>query len=280
MSGRTFLISFVVWSCGSVIGSAAQLPSLSGSGAQSVLTMPFQNNSGNRSFTSTLQIPFGQNPIDFKAPTEKPETNDQPTVSAAQLKVPNKARHALQKAMDALAKGNTVDAAHGMDEALALYPRFSEALAARALSEQHSDPTHALEDAEKAIEYDPHYSAGYVTLASIYTTLHKPDDAIRTLDHASGAGQTYWPTYYEMGRAMASKGDYLGALSQIEKARSFAPKRYPYFHFVRAVIFIGLGNDSAAIEELRAYLREDPKNKMATEAQLLLDQLQTASTRH
>jgi tetratricopeptide (TPR) repeat protein len=295
MLGQKFLISLLVGSCGFMIGSVAQFLNTSGlsspanrggfvvAGQQSVTTIPLPRNSQNNASALVPQIPFGPDAMDrstdLRGPLEKPATNDQSTVSAAQLRVPKKARQALQKAMNSLAKGNSADAARGIDEALDLCPQFSEALAARALSEQNSNPAQALSDAEKALEYDPNYGGGYVASASIFTTLHRPDDAIRTLQRASGITPAFWPVYYEMGRALTSKGEYTAALRQIEKACSLAPRCYPFFRLAKADIFIGLRDDSAAATELRAYLKEEPQGRRVPEAKLLLDKLQATTPR-
>jgi len=230
---------------------------------------------GSQTVSNEVRVAPGQNLVDLRLPPgTNPDANSQPTVSSAQLRVPEKARNALQKARDAAAKKNTADAARYLDKALQLYPLYAEALAMRGVLERESEPETALVDTEKAIEYDPNYGMGYVALGSVYTTLARFDDAIHSLEHAIALVPASWQGYYEMSRALLGKRDYTAALRHIEKACSLAPKDYPFFRLSKAAAFIGLNNRSAAITELQGYLREDPNGEKAVEARKMLDKLQ------
>ena len=233
---------------------------------------------GTQTATNQVRVVPGQNWVDLRMPGKANSGPDsQSTVSAAQLRVPEKARNALQKARDAATKKNTADAARYVDKALQLYPLYAEALAMRAVLEREKDPKTALVDAKKAVEYDPNSGPGYVALGSVYTTLARFDEAVRSLDHAIALIPVSWQGYYEMSRALAGKRDYTAALRHIERACSLAPKSYPFFHLSKAAIFLGLNNSSATAAELQGYLREDPNGEKAVEARRMLDKLQVES---
>jgi len=208
---------------------------------------------------------------------DSPRVDSQSTISSAQLRVPEKARNALQQARNAATKKNTADAARYVDKALQLYPLYAEALAMRAVLEREKDPETALLDAKKAVEYDPNDGMGYVALGSGYPAISRFDEAVRSLDHGIALMPASWQGYYEMSRALAGKRDYIEALRHIERACRLAPKRYPFFHLSKAAIFLGLSNGSAALVELQGYLREDPNGEKAVEARRIVDKLQVAS---
>ena len=234
---------------------------------------------GTQTVTHQVRVAPGQNWVVLRMPgKDSPRVDSQSTISSAQLRVPEKARNALQKAHAAAAKKNTADAAHYVDKALQLYPLYAEALAMRAVLEREKDPETALVDAMKAVEYDPNDGMGYVALGSVYTALARFDEAVRSLDHGIALMPTAWQGYYEMSRALAGKRDYIEALRHLERACSLAPKIYPFFHLSKAAIFLGLSNGSAALVELQGYLREDPNGEKAVEARRIVDKLQVESS--
>lgn len=259
--------------CGSAIADNAQLMRFS-TKFSSFLCGPYVYSSG--VFGPDVQAADGQDSSDLGILTKnRIDIGGQPIVSARQLRVPRKARAALNKAMDALRKHDLTAALHRIGEALVLYPHFSEALAARALIEQGSNPHQALEDSQEALQFDPDYAGAYVALASVYTTLRRPEDAIRTLKSGSSLMPLFWAAAYEMARALASEGNYAAALLQIERASNLAPRPDPLFRLAKADILLGLSDDSAAASELRAYLREDPNGRNASQARITLKKLES-----
>jgi tetratricopeptide (TPR) repeat protein len=127
------------------------------------------------------------------------------------------------------------------------------------------------------LQYDPDYAGAYVALASVYTTLRRPEDAIRTLKNGSSLMPLFWAANYEMARALASEGNYAAALHQIERASSLAPRPDPLFRLAKADILLGLSDDLAAASELRAYLREDPNGRNAPQARTTLKRLESSA---
>jgi tetratricopeptide (TPR) repeat protein len=233
---------------------------------------------GTQTATNQVRVGPGQSWVDLRMPgKDSLRVDSQSTISSAQLRVPEKARNALQKAHDAATKKNAADAARYVDKALQLYPLYAKALVMRAVLERDKDPETALVDAMKAVEYDPNDGMGYVVLGSVYTALSRFDEAVRSLDHGIALMPSSWQGYYEMSRALAGKRDYIEALRHLERACSLAPKSYPFFHLSKAAIFDGLSISSAAVTELQAYLREDPNGEKAVEAKRMLDKLQATT---
>jgi tetratricopeptide (TPR) repeat protein len=124
----------------------------------------------------------------------------------------------------------------------------------------------ARDDAEKAIEYDANFAAGYIVLGAVYNSLGQFDDAIRTLDRAIALLPNSWQLYYEMSYALLGKGDFLGGLRQAERASSLGAGNYPDLHLVKAYCYEGLKNRSAATAEREAFRSFDQRNPVFAEA--------------
>jgi len=267
MSVGVFLVTLSVGACGLIIGAIPQVCD-----AQYV-QQPWQ-----RSLPSASP-PLPQDPMDMMpSSTRRPgssDANGDLTVSAAELKIPSKASAAMQKAREALMKRRTADAARYIAKALEIYPHYSEALAIRGIMERDQDPLKALEDTQNAVEYDPYFGEGFVALGSVYTTIGRPDDAIRALDRATDLMPDCWQVYFELSRALATKRDYLAALDQIQKASSLGPQKDSAFRLVKAHVFIGLKDRASAVAELEAYLQEQPKSEKAPQVRIILEKLQT-----
>jgi tetratricopeptide (TPR) repeat protein len=180
----------------------------------------------------------------------------QATISAAELRVPGKARDAIRKAWFAMRENKLGDAARYIEKALSVCPQYAAALVLRATLEMQDTTSHerARDDAEKAIEYDPNYAAGYIVLGAAYNSSGQFDDAIRTLNRGIALLPTAWQGYYEMSYALLGKGDFLGGLRQAERASSsLGSGNYPELHLVKAYCYVGLKNQSAAKAELEAF---------------------------
>ena len=191
-------------------------------------------------------------------------------VSVVRVNVPAEARSAFEKARDDLENNDPAAAAQDVDRAIEFYPHYVEALTIRSILERDRDPERALADAEKAIAHDPDYGEARVALASVYTSLGKFDDAVRTLDRGIPLAPGFWMGYYEMTRAVLCKQDYAVALGYLEISSDLAPKSYPFLHIARADAFAGLHDNSAAIRELEAYLTEAPQGDQVSQAKIRL----------
>ena len=121
-----------------------------------------------------------------------------PVISVNQLNAPEKARNAMQKAVEAWHLNKLADANIYIDKALRAYPRYAAAFTLHGIIAIDSDPQQASEDIEKAIEYDPNYVPALLVLGTVYNRLGRFDDAARTLDRALLFSPTSWQGYYEM----------------------------------------------------------------------------------
>jgi len=235
-----------------------------------------------------IQVHWGPNSMHLTMrakETSSAGTQSTSTVSTSQLRVPPKARNALEKAREAAIRHDRAEATRYTDKALQLYPQYAEALAVRGSLELESNPEQALADTEKAVEYDPNYGAGYISLGYVYTKFGRFDDAIRALNRAIAIMPDSWVAYFEMSRALTGKRDYMAALHQIDRAWNLVPENYPLsheakavLHLVKSYVLIGLHDYSATVTELDACLKEDPNGENSLPARRLLDRLTTVDS--
>jgi tetratricopeptide (TPR) repeat protein len=199
----------------------------------------------------------------------------------AQLAVPAKARQELQHAEKAIKLSKVAEAKRFLQNALARWPRFADALMLRALIErdQHSLEL-ALADAENAVAYDPNYGKAYIVLGSIYTNLNRCGDAVRSVDHGIEIAPTYWQGHYEMSRALLCTGDFSGALLHANKASAMGSNRYPAVHLMKGYAYLGLKNDTAAKTELETYINLEPNDEARSRAKQILAQLHDPVAQH
>jgi tetratricopeptide (TPR) repeat protein len=191
------------------------------------------------------------------------------TVSVAEYSVPQKARDALHKAEQALAKRNFEDVAKHLGQALSIYPRYAAALTLRGvLSLDKSQPQAAVEDFDAAIHADSSYPVAYTAMGAALNQLHKFDDALRTCERAVTLAPDSWQTYFEMSKAYVGKAEYPQALERLGRAQQLARTDYAPLHLVRAQILLAMHNYNDAVMELQAFLNlapSDPNSEAARE---------------
>ena len=196
----------------------------------------------------------------------------QSTVSVAQLKVPEKARDAYNKARKDIEKQKLDDARKHVEEALKAFPKFSDALALRGILKlDGNDLAGATQDLEAAVQDDQNDAMAYMALGSAYNMQGRYQDAVRVLDHGVGLSPNAWQAYFEMGKSYLGQGDYKEALRQLNKAEDMAPKEYAPVHLVKAHALLGLHDYDEAVSELEAYLQRDPKGPNSDQAREVLD---------
>ena len=212
--------------------------------------------------------------------TNKPtDGNNINVVSVAEYKVPEKARKEMQKAEQAASQRNSPEAAKHVAKALEIYPRYSAALTLRAFLKMDArDESGAIEDLQKAIDYDGSYGLAYVGMGAALNSSKKFDEAIRTLERAQSLMPQAWQPYFEMGKAFLGKASYQEAVHQFDKAESLVPPDFALIHLARGSALIGIQQYPEAVVELEIFLKKDPQGPNTEYAQKLMEKAKTLST--
>lgn len=199
------------------------------------------------------------------------------TVSVAELKVPEKARHLVDKARGALEKNRADEANKYVNEALALAPDYAGGLTLRAaiyLDGNQSDA--AIEDLDHAIQANPTFGPAYLVLGAVYNKLGRFDEALRSLDRSSMYEPKSWQCAFEMAKAWLGKNDFQHALQQVDRAQSLSMgKMTGAIHVVRAYALLGQKDFVKAATELEAYLAAEPAGPSAGSVRTMLARIKT-----
>lgn len=188
-------------------------------------------------------------------------TNDQSgdkTVSVSELRVPDKARHELDKARDAAKKNNIEEARKRIEKALAIEPKYADALVLRGIIElQDNNLGPASQDFNEALQYDPSSAMAYIGSGAVCNMEGRYDDALRELDRGVALNPTAWQAQFEMARANLGKGDFEAALRNANKAADMAPADFTPIHVVKGHALLGMKEYSSAVSEFEAFLSKD-----------------------
>jgi len=196
------------------------------------------------------------------------------TVSVAQLKIPGKARHRLEKAQHLADKNKLDQARTEVDKALKIAPQYAAALTLRGiLAMQQGNAAEALTDLQAAVRNDPNYAMGQIVLGSAYNMLGRFDDAIRQLSRAETIAPAAWQLHFELGKALLGKGDFEQSLRQAAKAAELNDWDYAPVHLVIAHAYLGLKNYEQAVAQLEQYLARAPHGAGSASARQTLDQV-------
>lgn len=200
------------------------------------------------------------------------------SVTVAQLAVPAKAHKTLQKALAAVRKHHRDEARTQVAIALAIWPRYSDALVLSALlylGDRQVDD--AIAAAEKAVRFDETNGMAHIVLAAAHSSRGEYDEALRALERALRFRPDAWQGYVERARAEIGKRQFTAALADANRAGELAPAKTPVIHFLKGSAFLNLNRTSDAVLELQAYLRINPVGDAADKARLIIERSRTTT---
>ena len=194
------------------------------------------------------------------------------SVTVGELAVPGKAHKALEKALQAVRKRRRDEARADIAAALAIWPRYSDALVLSALLFLDDKQTEsAIAAAEEAVRIDRTNGMAHIVLAAGYSSREQYDDALRALEWGLRFRPDAWQGYFERARAEMGKGKFVSALMDANRAGELAPTRIPAIYFLKGSAFLSLNRPSDAVVQFQAYLRTNPLGTKADNARLMLE---------
>ncbi len=200
-----------------------------------------------------------------------------PSVSVAALRIPDKARHLLEKARNAINKNRWQEAEKFVASALMVSPDYADALTTRAILKMIARQTDsALDDLDHAIKSDPESGPAYLVLGAILDDQGRFDEALRSLDRSERTTPNSWQCAFERGKAWLGKQDYEHALQQFNRAESLGGVQVlGEIHILRGYAFLGERHFDLASKEFEAYLSSEPKGEQAGRVRAVLAQVKT-----
>jgi len=195
-------------------------------------------------------------------------------VSAAELKVPDKARKELIKGNEAAAKGDSKKAFEHYEKAIALYPQY--ALAYNNLGATYmnnKDPGHAREAWDKALEADPDLASANANVAKLRILEHNYAAAIPLLEKALSTEPTNPSYLLLMSQAQLFSGHYDQALAYARKVYLTQHAKYEVAHIIAGRALEAENHPDQARIEYEVLLKEAPATPEATEARKSIERL-------
>ena len=152
---------------------------------------------------------------------------NQPITTINELRAPNAARGAVEKAREAILKGKFPEAHGQHDRALKAFPNYAAALMLEGIvNAEEQNFALAEQNLNAAIKADPYYGPAYLALAAFYNDTERYDEALRLLNRAMPLMPTSWMVYLELANTEIGMGKYKTALRHIEQAEALQPRNY------------------------------------------------------
>ncbi|MCS6817847.1 MAG: tetratricopeptide repeat protein [Blastocatellia bacterium] len=191
------------------------------------------------------------------------------TVSLARLSeaIPKEARKEYERGAKESRKGNPQKAIVHFQRALALYPRYVQAL--NDLGVQYlrlNDLAQARAAFQQAIEVDPQAPHPYVNLGFLHLLQKEYEEALAHLQRAVTLDPANWSARMLCGIAFMQTGDLERAESELQKALSLGfPPAASIVRLHLANLFLRRGEYVRALEQSEKYLEEVPNATNAAE---------------
>jgi len=143
----------------------------------------------------------------------------------------------------------------------------------RAAALDKAGRTDELEEALlEIIEADPSYLQAYFRLSTLYTEAGRADDALAVLDRIPGDDKSAAAAIYNVAVKLYNEDDLDAAEVAAKKAAEVDPELAPVRRLL-ARVYLGQGNDAAAIPEIEKFLELAPDDPEAEDERQLLEAL-------
>jgi tetratricopeptide (TPR) repeat protein len=201
-------------------------------------------------------------------------------VSAARLKIPEKAQEEFRKGSKALTDKDWTGAKKFFDSAISIYPEYDVAYnglgSALAGSGNMNDARPAF---EKAISLNPNFAEAERNLARICFAEKKYDEALTLLDRSLSTDPLNAWALTSAANAALLTHHYDQAIAYARKAHSIPHPNSAGVHIVAALAFEATQQPFEAVKEYQLYLDEDPKGRDADRAQKAIQRLNTPAAK-
>jgi hypothetical protein len=204
-----------------------------------------------------------------------PSTGGGASVSAAQLSVPGKAKHALEKAWHATKKNEIGEARKQIANALAAFPRYADALTLSAILDlRDNKPESSLSEAQQAVTCDQTNGMAYIVLAAAHNTLSHFPEALQAVEAGIRFRPDAWQGYFEKARAELGNRQYEPALADAARAEELNRGQTPVIHLLEGDALVHLARYQEAVTQLQLYLAVASNESTAQYGRRLLAEAQ------
>jgi len=225
--------------------------------------------------TVTLSSETAQVSLRF-GPTARPaQAAERNSISAQQLKVPEKARKQYEKALEEAQKGNKEKSLNKLAEALRSYPCYSDALTLNSVLDLQSGRAKAAADeAQRAIGCDGSNGKAYVVLGAALNVQQEYEEAIRTLNEGIRFQPDAWQPHYELGKSLLALHRTREAVAELKRAEGLAHNSFPPLHAAMATALMQMNDYQDARAQCLLFLKTAPEHPEAAKVRKILSQIE------
>jgi len=198
-----------------------------------------------------------------------------PTVSAQDLSVPDKAREAFSKGMEAHARGDESEAQDDLEQALAIYPNYVRAHNnLGVLYLKAGLKIKAFVEFSKAVELDPKFAPGFVNLAKVSISDGNFAEAEPALKKAIEADPSALNAMRLLCQTEFQRQEYPQFLETQRHIHQLTREpEYADLHLVAGEILVSQGKNQEASAEYRLFVDENPNDTRVPKVKSLIARL-------
>jgi tetratricopeptide (TPR) repeat protein len=193
-------------------------------------------------------------------------------IDVQQLSIPKKARDEYEKAFRDFQSGKTQKGIGHLQNALKIAPNFYDAHFQLGLHYVPLDQAQAEQPLIRAAELNPRLADPLVVLGFLYLQTSRLNEAIEVLDRAVELDPTSARPLYYLGSGLYTTGQMTRAEKVLKKSLSLDPTIHPA-RLILVNIYLKGDKPADALQELEAYLKEEPQAPETAAAVQMRDQL-------
>jgi tetratricopeptide (TPR) repeat protein len=182
-----------------------------------------------------------------------------PHISAAMLKIPDKAKNELKKGLKELGKRNFDKAKPHFQKATEIYPQYAEAFNALGIVAMN---TGALDEGremfDRAISADPEFAGSYVNKAKILIGEKQLDQSQELLKKSVTLNPMNPEALSLLAICQLQTGNQAGAISTASRTHQLPHEKWPIVHYVAGVAFEQQQQLADALREYKLFVKESP----------------------
>jgi tetratricopeptide (TPR) repeat protein len=198
-----------------------------------------------------------------------------PTISAQDLSVPDKAHEAFDKGMEAYAKGQDKEAEGSLELAVAIYPNYVRAHNnLGVLYLKAGQRVKAFVEFSKAVELDPKFAPGYVNQAKVSISEGNFAEAEPALKKAIEADPSAVNALVLLCSTEFAQKEYPQSLQTARHVHQLSREpQYADIHLLSGEILVHQGKSREAAEEYRMFVDENPNDPRIPKVKSLISRL-------
>jgi tetratricopeptide (TPR) repeat protein len=184
------------------------------------------------------------------------------TISATELKIPEKAQKEFDKGVDAFTAGDNKKAEESFNKAIEEYPKYANAYSnLGVLYIKLGDQAKAKEAFNKAVTVDSKFAPGYVNLARLSFAAHSYPETENTVNKALAISPDNLDALALLATAEYMNKENDKALANVRHIHSL-PGHEPFsgVHLLAAQILMEENERDQAIDQYIAFLQESPND--------------------